>query len=144
MAPLPRPGTALRAARQAQTLRSAQGTTTTMTAQPARARLLSSSAPARAAHGKESRFDEPTGWLWGVRPGEKYQNEGWERPFFWGYCGSLIVFAIVYQFKPDTSYVAPLVALPVILLGWGAPMGRLAVAALLRPLRDFGHPPSTG
>jgi hypothetical protein len=64
-------------------------------------RSLSSTAPARSAHGGD--YDPPTGWLWGVKPGEKYQNEGWEKPFFWGFCGSLLVAACVLPFKPDTS-----------------------------------------
>jgi len=143
MAPLLRPSTALRAARQVQTLRnpsSAAAATTTTTATTtsaaaAQGRLLSSSTPRRAAHGNESRYDEPTGWLWGVRPGEKYQNEGWERPFFWGYCGSLILFAIVYQFKPDTSYVAPLFLLPALVFG-GLGLGS-GDRAMLCILRDF-------
>ncbi|KAL1845265.1 hypothetical protein VTK73DRAFT_778 [Phialemonium thermophilum] len=61
-----------------------------------------SSTPARPAS-HESHYDPPTGWLFGVKPGEKYQKEGWEGPFFYGFCGSLAVFAIAYAFKPDTS-----------------------------------------
>ena len=64
---------------------------------------FSTSAPARASHG--SQYDPPTGWLFGVKPGEKYKPEGWENLFFYGFCGSLAVFAVVYAFKPDTSYV---------------------------------------
>lgn len=48
-------------------------------------------------------FDPPTGWLFGVRPGEKYKKEGWEDLMLYGFGGSLAVFAIVYAFKPDTS-----------------------------------------
>lgn len=48
-------------------------------------------------------YDPPTGWLFGVRPGEKYKKEGWEDLMFYGFGGSLVVFAIVYAFKPDTS-----------------------------------------
>jgi hypothetical protein len=70
---------------------------------PARLRYFSIS-PRRAAGGG-MQYDPPTGWLWGVRPGEKYQNEGWEGPFFYGFWGSIIVFAIAYAWKPDTSYV---------------------------------------
>lgn len=57
----------------------------------------------RRAGGGGMQYDPPSGWLWGVRPGEKYQNEGWEGPFFYGFWGSLIVFAIAYAWKPDTS-----------------------------------------
>lgn len=48
-------------------------------------------------------YDPPTGWLFGVRPGEKYEKEGWENLMFYGFGGSLVAFAIVYAFKPDTS-----------------------------------------
>jgi len=69
----------------------------------ASARPLSSTPRQAAAHSHESQYDPPGGWLFGVRPGEKYKNEGWEKPFFWGFCGSLVLFAIAYPFKPDTS-----------------------------------------
>lgn len=65
---------------------------------------FSTSAPARASHG--SQYDPPTGWLFGVKPGEKYKPEGWENLFFYGFCGSLAVFAVAYAYKPDTSYVS--------------------------------------
>ena len=55
------------------------------------------------AQGGGIQYDPPTGWLFGVKPGEKYQNEGWEGPFFYGFCGSLVLFTIAYAFKPDTS-----------------------------------------
>lgn len=48
-------------------------------------------------------YDPPTGWLFGVKPGEKYQKEGWENLFFYGFCGSLAIFTVAYAFKPDTS-----------------------------------------
>ncbi|KAH8904391.1 hypothetical protein BR93DRAFT_940017 [Coniochaeta sp. PMI_546] len=62
---------------------------------------FSTSGAARASHG--SQYDPPTGWLFGVKPGEKYKPEGWENLFFYGFCGSLAVFAVAYAFKPDTS-----------------------------------------
>ncbi|KAK4242742.1 ESSS subunit of NADH:ubiquinone oxidoreductase-domain-containing protein [Achaetomium macrosporum] len=68
---------------------------------PARFRYFSASA--RRSGGGGMQYDPPSGWLWGVRPGEKYQNEGWEGPFFYGFWGSIIVFAIAYAWKPDTS-----------------------------------------
>ncbi len=58
---------------------------------------------ASSSSSHESQYDPPSGWLWGVKPGEKYKNEGWEKPFFWGFCGSLVLFAVVQAFKPDTS-----------------------------------------
>ncbi|KAK4103323.1 hypothetical protein N658DRAFT_408413, partial [Parathielavia hyrcaniae] len=68
---------------------------------PARFRYFS--ATPRRAGGGGMQYDPPSGWLWGVRPGEKYQNEGWEGPFFYGFWGSMIVFAVAYAWKPDTS-----------------------------------------
>ncbi|KAB5566570.1 ESSS subunit of NADH:ubiquinone oxidoreductase-domain-containing protein [Coniochaeta sp. 2T2.1] len=62
---------------------------------------FSTSSSVRASHG--SQYDPPTGWLFGVKPGEKYKPEGWENIFFYGFCGSLAVFAVAYAFKPDTS-----------------------------------------
>lgn len=54
-----------------------------------------------ASHGPQ--YDPPTGWLFGLKPGEKYQKEGWENPFFYGFCGSLVIAGVAYGFKPDTS-----------------------------------------
>jgi hypothetical protein len=54
-------------------------------------------------HGPE--YDPPTGHLFGVRPGEKYQKEGWEGLFFYGFYGSIGLAVVAYIFKPDTSYV---------------------------------------
>ena len=51
----------------------------------------------------ESHYDPPGGWLWGIRPGEKYEKEGWEGIFIYGFFGSVIVAGIAYAFKPDTS-----------------------------------------
>ena len=69
-------------------------------------RAFTSSVRRQGGHGGHgSQYDPPTGWLFGVKPGEKYKPEGWEKPFFWGFCGSLIVFVCVLPFKPDTSYV---------------------------------------
>lgn len=53
------------------------------------------------AHGPQ--YDPPTGWLWGVKPGEKPKKEGWEDLAYYGFLGSLAVFSIAYAFKPDTS-----------------------------------------
>ena len=50
-------------------------------------RALSATTRARAAAEGESHFDPPTGWLWGVKPGEKYEKEGWEGLMFWGFGG---------------------------------------------------------
>lgn len=37
-------------------------------------------------------------------PGQKYQKEGWENIWFWGFCGSLGLGVIAYAYKPDTRY----------------------------------------
>lgn len=70
------------------------------------ARTLTSTARIRAAdHGAahEDPYDPPSGWLWGIKPGEKPEKEGWEGVFFWGFGGSLLLGAVAYAFKPDTS-----------------------------------------
>jgi len=48
-------------------------------------------------------YDAPGGWLWGLRPGEKYEKEGWEDLFIYGFFGSFVVAGIAYAFKEDTS-----------------------------------------
>jgi len=89
---------AVRAARSAVQ----QPTTAVATSALAAARRHPSTMQRRAAsHG--SQYDPPTGWLFGVKPGEKYQKEGWEGLFYYGFVGSLVVFTIAYAFKPDTS-----------------------------------------
>lgn len=50
-----------------------------------------------------SHYDPPGGWLWGIRPGEKYEKEGWENLFFYGFYGSIGLAVVAYAFKPDTS-----------------------------------------
>lgn len=50
----------------------------------------------------ESHFDPPGGWLWGQRPGEKYEREGWEIPFY-AICAMYVVAVIAYSMKEDTS-----------------------------------------
>lgn len=78
--------------------------TTTTTTQATIARRAFSASQARASgggHGPE--YDPPTGWLFGVRPGEKPEKEGWENMAFYGLCGSLAVAGVAYAFKPDTT-----------------------------------------
>ena len=58
---------------------------------------------AEDAHAHEDHFDPPSGWLWGIKPGEKPEKEGWENVFIYGFFGSLIFGAVGYAFKPDTS-----------------------------------------
>ena len=52
--------------------------------------------------GHEDHFDPPGGWLWGVRPGEKAEKEGWE-PFAWVFVGAWVVAVAAYTMKEDTS-----------------------------------------
>lgn len=78
-------------------------------ASQSQSRALSSAPSRRAAThddhhgGHESHYDPPSGWLWGERPGEKYEKEGWENLFYWGFCGSWVVAIIAYTMKEDTS-----------------------------------------
>ncbi|KKA30035.1 hypothetical protein TD95_001535 [Thielaviopsis punctulata] len=65
-------------------------------------RTFTSSALRRGGHG-ENDFDPPTGWLWGVKPGEKPEKEGWEGPVYYVFLPSFVLFAIALAFKPDTS-----------------------------------------
>jgi hypothetical protein len=70
-------------------------------------RPLSTSTALRAgdSHAHEDHYDAPSGWLFGVKPGEKYENEGWENVFFYGFFGSLLFGLVGYCYKPDTRYV---------------------------------------
>ncbi|GAB7348536.1 hypothetical protein MBLNU459_g6930t1 [Dothideomycetes sp. NU459] len=66
-------------------------------------RPLSSSQVLRSADSHGDHYDAPGGWLFGVKPGEKYQDEGWEKIWYWGFFGSLALGVVGYAFKPDTS-----------------------------------------
>ena len=39
-----------------------------------------------------------------MKPGEKYENEGWEKVWYWGFYGSLLIGVVAYCYKPDTRY----------------------------------------
>ena len=98
--PVPRPALALRAANslaQTSTLRTSSQVLCKAT------RSISTTASKQAEHAHEDHYDPPTGWLFGVKPGEKYQKEGWETVWVWGFFGSLGLAAVAYAFKPDTS-----------------------------------------
>ncbi|KAI9790252.1 MAG: hypothetical protein M1816_005277 [Peltula sp. TS41687] len=75
------------------TLRFSSTTTTTTT---------TTSSPAPIDH-HESHYDPPTGNLFNVPPGQKYEKEGWENIWYWGFYGSLGLAAVAYAFKPDSS-----------------------------------------
>lgn len=68
-------------------------------------RAFSQSLTRSGGHGHESQYDPPAGWLFGVKPGEKYEKEGWENLTFWVFIPMMVGFVGVYAFKPDTRYV---------------------------------------
>lgn len=53
----------------------------------------------------EDHYDPPGGWLWGQRPGEKAEKEGWESIFTYGFFGAMGFLLVGYCYKPDTRYV---------------------------------------
>ncbi|KAL2063132.1 hypothetical protein VTL71DRAFT_6204 [Oculimacula yallundae] len=59
--------------------------------------------PRAADHAHEDHYDPPSGWLFGVKPGEKPEKEGWENVWVYGFFGSLALGVVGYAFKPDTS-----------------------------------------
>lgn len=103
--PLP-PMPLLHPSRCAQRVTASLPSRTSASTSPAFRRSISSSRSLRSASGShEDHYDPPSGWLWGVPPGQKYQKEGWENIWFWGFCGSLGLGVIAYAYKPDTRYV---------------------------------------
>lgn len=48
-------------------------------------------------------YESPTGWLWGVKPGEKVEKEGWENSIFYVFIPSCVLLVVALAFKPDTS-----------------------------------------
>ncbi|KEY69148.1 hypothetical protein S7711_04931 [Stachybotrys chartarum IBT 7711] len=71
--------------------------------QPMASRSLSVTARRHGGgHGNESQFDAPGGWLWGIKPGEKPESEGWEWPMYI-FFGSLIATGVALAYKPDTT-----------------------------------------
>lgn len=87
------------------TLRTAaRATRAIKTAAPVSARAFSNSAKVQgAAAGEGDHYDSPSGWLWGVKPGEKAEEEGWEKIMYWGFGGCMAFGVVGYAFKPDTS-----------------------------------------
>lgn len=69
---------------------------------PTTARSLSMTSRRQGGHGNESQFEPPSGWLWGIKPGEKPEPEGWEWPMYL-FGASLLVAGVALAFKPDTS-----------------------------------------
>ncbi len=54
------------------------------------------------AGGHDDHYDPPAGWLWGQRPGEKAEKEGWEG-LAWVFVASWVVAIAAYTMKEDTS-----------------------------------------
>lgn len=74
-----------------------------------------SSRPTLRAADHGDHYDPPTGWLFGVKPGQKYVKEGWENIWYYGFIGSFLVAGVAYVFKPDTSYVESSSRIPLLL-----------------------------
>ncbi|KAJ4410715.1 hypothetical protein N0V91_001643 [Didymella pomorum] len=53
--------------------------------------------------GDSHHYDAPSGWLFGVKPGEEYKKEGWENATFYVMIPLMVLFVGAYAFKPDTS-----------------------------------------
>ena len=70
---------------------------------PRVARPFSTTLRQRGGGQHESPYEPPTGWLWGVKPGEKVEKEGWENGMFYVFIPSCILLAVALAFKPDNS-----------------------------------------
>ncbi|CZR67889.1 uncharacterized protein PAC_17788 [Phialocephala subalpina] len=94
------------AVRPTQLTRAAKSLTpsTSAATQRSTTRSFSSTGQKKAAdHAHEDHYDPPSGWLFGVKPGEKAEKEGWENIWVYGFFGSLGLAGVAYAFKPDTS-----------------------------------------
>lgn len=74
-------------------------------ARPQHRQLSSTSVRSAGDHAHEDHYDPPGGWLFGVKPGEKYENEGWENVWVYGFFGSMLFGVVGWCYKPDTRYV---------------------------------------
>lgn len=74
---------------------------------PATTRALSTTPPRASDHAHGDHYDAPGGWLFGVKPGEKYEKEGWENIWYWGFFGTCAFGVVGYWYKPDTRCVFP-------------------------------------
>ncbi|KAJ1674478.1 hypothetical protein EV182_003198 [Spiromyces aspiralis] len=63
-------------------------------------RLGSPSYLLRGGHGPH--LSEPGGYLFGRKPGQKVEKEGWEAAWKYGFWGSFAVLAVGLYYKPDT------------------------------------------
>lgn len=64
-------------------------------------RAFTTTAP-RQGGGGGDHYDPPSGWLWGIKPGEKPEPEGWEWPMALMF-GGIVAAGVALAFKPDTS-----------------------------------------
>ena len=78
------------------------GTTTTITGPAASLPVIARRGMAGGASHSDH-YDPPSGWLFGVPPGEKPKKEGWEGVWYWGFVGSMALAAVGWAYKPDTS-----------------------------------------
>ncbi|KAJ2612431.1 hypothetical protein EV177_002999 [Coemansia sp. RSA 1804] len=68
-----------------------------------RASALASRRLARGGHGHgEPQFNEPGGYLFGQKPGVKYEKEGWETIWYGGLGISALLIFFGLRYKPDT------------------------------------------
>jgi hypothetical protein len=65
-------------------------------------RQISFTATRQSEHAHEDHYDQPGGWLFGVKPGEKPEKEGWENVWYYGFFGSMAFGVVGYWYKPDT------------------------------------------
>ncbi|CAA9964933.1 NADH ubiquinone oxidoreductase 11.6kD protein [Pyrenophora teres f. maculata] len=89
-----------------QSLRAAAGSASrivTRTAAPQQSTAVAARRTFSSSQVKRVQYDPPTGWLFGVKPGEQYEKEGWEGAMFWGFGGACAFGVVAYAFKPDTS-----------------------------------------
>lgn len=70
---------------------------------PVLLRPFSSTTLQRSGDGTHSHYDPPSGWLWGIPPGEKREKEGWEGVWIYGFFGGLLMGVVAYAYKPDSS-----------------------------------------
>ncbi|KAJ5762369.1 uncharacterized protein N7511_005751 [Penicillium nucicola] len=71
--------------------------------QPQATQAFSTRSVVRGGADHGDHYDPPTGYLFGLKPGQKYEKEGWENIWYYGFIGSFLVAGVAYVFKPDTS-----------------------------------------
>ncbi|OMH79839.1 hypothetical protein AX774_g6740 [Zancudomyces culisetae] len=64
-------------------------------------RRISNSSILRGGHGPE--LQEPSGYLFNRKPGVKYEREGWENLWYFGFYPVVLFGGIGLYFKPDTK-----------------------------------------